>query len=108
MYTEADEIHLLKRHGGLAMFTNMQPPKLDDFFTNGYSTETQDSSLTHIYDHHQSGGGIIYFRDGDHQDLKAISGFQIFSANSGSEVDDLVPAHRYCYNYQYQCFISRS
>ncbi|WVZ12546.1 hypothetical protein V8G54_017076 [Vigna mungo] len=45
-------------------------------------TETQDSSLTHMYDHH----GSAYF--GDQQDLKAIAGFQAFSTNSGSEVDD--------------------
>ncbi|KAJ1376087.1 DNA-binding domain superfamily, partial [Sesbania bispinosa] len=47
-------------------------------------TETQDSSLTHIYDHHH---GSAYF-GGDHQDLKAIAAFQAFSTNSGSEVDD--------------------
>ncbi|KAH6823443.1 AINTEGUMENTA-like 6 [Perilla frutescens var. hirtella] len=89
MYTEADESHQLKEHGGPAAFTTyMQPPKLEDFFADGDSTETQDSSLTHIYDHHQTGGGVTYFGGGDHQDLKAISGFQAFSANSGSEVDD--------------------
>lgn len=64
---------------------NQGVPKLEDFL--GYSdsqTETQDSSLTQIYE--QSGGGSAYF--GDPQDLKAIAGFQAFSANSGSEVDD--------------------
>lgn len=45
-------------------------------------TETQDSSLTQIYDH-----GSAYFGD-QQQDLKAIAGFQAFSNNSGSEVDD--------------------
>ncbi|XP_061356706.1 AP2-like ethylene-responsive transcription factor AIL6 [Gastrolobium bilobum] len=69
------------------------PPKLEDFLGDSSSmmrysdsqTETQDSSLTHIYDHH--GGGSAYF-GGDHQDLKAITAFQAFSTNSGSEVDD--------------------
>ncbi|KAK4263083.1 hypothetical protein QN277_028555 [Acacia crassicarpa] len=58
-------------------------PKLEDFL--GYSdsqTETQDSSLTQIYEH--GGGG--YF--GDPQDLKTIAGFQAFTTNSGSEVED--------------------
>jgi len=66
------------------------PPKLEDFLGHSsavmrYSdsqTETQDSSLTHMYDHH----GSAYF--GDQQDLKTIAGFQAFSTNSGSEVDD--------------------
>ncbi|KAK1588716.1 hypothetical protein Q3G72_026367 [Acer saccharum] len=62
-------------------------PKLEDFFGDSSSivhsqTETQDSSLTQIYDHH----GSAFFND--HQDLKAITGFQAFSTNSGSEVDD--------------------
>lgn len=92
MYTEA-ESHELKEHGGAAVFTTtyMQPPKLEDFFADGDSTETQDSSLTHIYDHHHHqtpGGGATYFSSGEHQDLNAITGFQVFSANSGSEVDD--------------------
>ncbi|XP_042042353.1 AP2-like ethylene-responsive transcription factor AIL6 isoform X1 [Salvia splendens] len=47
------------------------PPKLEDFFADADSTETQDSSLTHIY-----------------EDLNAISAFQAFSANSGSDFDD--------------------
>ncbi|KAG5007745.1 hypothetical protein JHK85_026287 [Glycine max] len=77
------------------------PPKLEDFLGDSsavmrYSdsqTETQDSSLTHIYDHHHHHhhhhhhGSSAYF-GGDHQDLKAITGFQAFSTNSGSEVDD--------------------
>ncbi|KAE8706982.1 AP2-like ethylene-responsive transcription factor AIL6 [Hibiscus syriacus] len=45
-------------------------------------TETQGSSLTQIYDH----SGAAYFNE--HQDLNAITGFQAFSTNSGSEVDD--------------------
>ncbi|KAH1161255.1 hypothetical protein AAZX31_01G022000 [Glycine max] len=75
------------------------PPKLEDFLGDSsavmrYSdsqTETQDSSLTHIYDHHHHHhhhhGSTSYF-GGDQQDLKAITGFQAFSTNSGSEVDD--------------------
>ncbi|OMO95836.1 hypothetical protein CCACVL1_05221 [Corchorus capsularis] len=45
-------------------------------------TETQDSSLTQIYDH----GGSAYFNE--HQDLKSITRFQAFSTNSRSAVDD--------------------
>lgn len=65
-------------------------PKLEDFLGGDSSsivpysdsqTETQDSSLTHIYDQSSA-----YF--GDQQDLKAIAEFQAFSTNSGSEVDD--------------------
>ncbi|KZV53783.1 hypothetical protein F511_00049 [Dorcoceras hygrometricum] len=69
------------------------PPKLEDFFA-GDSTETQDSSLTHIYDHsHHTGGGAsaaAYFfsHGGEQQELNNITGFQAFSGNSGSEVDD--------------------
>ncbi|XP_059624133.1 AP2-like ethylene-responsive transcription factor AIL6 [Cornus florida] len=74
-----------------------QVPKLEDFFGGDSTTtqlvryadgqtETQDSSLTHIYDQSVS----AYFSD--HQDFKAIAattaGFQAFSTNSGSEVDD--------------------
>ncbi|KAA8530750.1 hypothetical protein F0562_005482 [Nyssa sinensis] len=69
-------------------------PKLEDFLSGDstslvrYSdsqTETQDSSLTHIYEQSAS----AYFND--HQDFKTIAataGFQAFSTNSGSEVDD--------------------
>ncbi|KAF3439196.1 hypothetical protein FNV43_RR17471 [Rhamnella rubrinervis] len=65
-------------------------PKLEDFLGDSSSmvrysdsqTETQDSSLTQIYDQ-----GSAYFGD-QQQDLKAIAGFQAFSTNSGSEVDD--------------------
>lgn len=66
-------------------------PKLEDFLGDSSSmvrypdsqTETQDSSsLTQIYDQ-----GSAYFGD-QQQDLKAITGFQAFSTNSGSEVDD--------------------
>ncbi|RDX58224.1 AP2-like ethylene-responsive transcription factor AIL6, partial [Mucuna pruriens] len=58
-------------------------PKMEDFFDN--KMETQDnSSLTQIYD---QGSASVYFSD--QQDLKAIPGFQAFSAtNSGSELDD--------------------
>lgn len=72
----------------LPALTQTHPvPKLEDFFADSSSlvhsqTETQDSSLTQIYDPHAS----AYFND--QQDLKAIAGFQAFSTNSGSEVDD--------------------
>ncbi|XWS45024.1 hypothetical protein CRYUN_Cryun15aG0100500 [Craigia yunnanensis] len=67
-----------------------QAPKLEDFLGDSSSivrysdsqTETQDSSLTQIYDHN----GSAYLNE--HQDLKAINGFQAFSSNSGSELDD--------------------
>ncbi|KVI08661.1 AP2/ERF domain-containing protein [Cynara cardunculus var. scolymus] len=79
-----------------------QAPKLEDFlggdttttahsmqsfrYTDGSQTETQDSSsLTHLYD----GSSSVYFSD--QQDLNGITGtagFQTFSTNSGSEVDD--------------------
>ncbi|KAJ0464200.1 putative transcription factor AP2-EREBP family [Helianthus annuus] len=79
-----------------------QAPKLEDFlggdttatttattqfrYADVAQTETQDSSsLTHMYD----GTGSVYFSD--QQDLNGIAGtagFQTFSANSGSEVDD--------------------
>ncbi|KAK9037803.1 hypothetical protein V6N11_022703 [Hibiscus sabdariffa] len=67
-----------------------QVPKLEDFLGDSSSivrfsdsqTETQDSSLSQIYDH----SGTAYLNE--HQDLKAVSGFQTFSTNSGSEVDD--------------------
>ncbi|KAL3527553.1 hypothetical protein ACH5RR_012209 [Cinchona calisaya] len=66
---------------------NLQaPPKLEDFL-GGDSTETQDSSLTHIYDQGGNSGSAAYFND-HHQDLKNITGFSGFSTNSGSEVDD--------------------
>ncbi|XP_042027419.1 AP2-like ethylene-responsive transcription factor AIL6 [Salvia splendens] len=75
----ADDIHYMQQQ--------QQPPKLEDFFAAaGDSTETQDSSLTHIYDHHHH--GAAYFDGGEQQDLKSIIGFQAFSANSASNVDD--------------------
>ncbi|KAJ9170435.1 hypothetical protein P3X46_018542 [Hevea brasiliensis] len=70
---------------------HQEAPKLEDFlgdsssivrYSDNSQTETQDSSLTHIYDQ----GSAAYFSD--QQDLKAIAGFQAFSTNSGSEVDD--------------------
>ncbi|GAA0147485.1 DNA-binding transcription factor [Lithospermum erythrorhizon] len=68
------------------------PVKLEDFLGGdaaAYSqTETNDSSLTNIYD--QGGASSVagaYF-NGHHQDLNAIAGFQAFSANSCSEVED--------------------
>ncbi|KAL4375960.1 hypothetical protein GQ457_02G015840 [Hibiscus cannabinus] len=64
-----------------------QVPKLEDFLGDSssivrYSAETQDSSLSQIYDH----SGTAYLNE--HQYLKAVTGFQTFSTNSGSEVDD--------------------
>lgn len=91
MYAEADN-HQVKEHNAAIYTSYMQqqaPPKLEDFFSGGGdSTETQDSSLTHIYDHHQPDGASAYFSNGEQQDLKSILGFQAFSANSGSAVDD--------------------
>ncbi|CAH2073231.1 unnamed protein product [Thlaspi arvense] len=78
-------------------------PKLEDFlgdsssivrYSDNSQTETQDSSLTQIYDprhhqnhnqnHHQTG----FYSDHSH-DFKTMAGFQTaFSTNSGSEVDD--------------------
>ncbi|EYU31708.1 hypothetical protein ABFS82_11G097900 [Erythranthe guttata] len=99
MYAENQH---LQEHGGggggggsvFATAAYMQPPKLEDFFAGGGdSTETQDdSSLTHIYDHHNHHHhhAAAYFSSNEHQDLKSTTytGFQAFSANSGSEVDD--------------------
>jgi AP2-like factor (ANT lineage) len=96
-YTDGEEDQTKQTHSdSLASFIdpqtqNHQPiPKLEDFLGDSmvrYSdsqTETQDSSLTQLYDQ-----GSTYFGDHhQHQDLKAITGFQAFSANSGSEVED--------------------
>lgn len=65
------------------------PPKLEDFLGDHSQTETQDSSLTHMYDHHNHHASSAAYFGSDHQDLKAIAAsFQAFSTNSGSEVDD--------------------
>ncbi|CAH9133574.1 unnamed protein product [Cuscuta epithymum] len=74
------------------------PPPLEDFLGGcgdsalvRYSesqTETQDSSsLTHIYDH-GGGGGCAEAYFNEQQDLKTLAGFQAFSTNSESDVDD--------------------
>lgn len=105
MYTEGDDYQVKEAATpsitNSSMLTNFvdpqlhhqQVPKLEDFLGGDSSslvrysesqTETQDSSLTHIYDH-----GSAYFNE--QQDLKAIAataGFQAFSTNSGSEVED--------------------
>lgn len=94
MYAEGGNHHLHHHqvkeslNDSSSIFTSFEtnpPPKLEDFlggdttssYVHRYSdtqTETtQDSSLTHIY---------------DHSDLKTIAAFQAFSTNSGSEVDD--------------------
>ncbi|KAK4490402.1 hypothetical protein RD792_001079 [Penstemon davidsonii] len=87
MYTETENHH----YTSYDMQPPPPPPKLEDFFAGGGdSTETQDSSLTHIYDHHHNqGGAAAYFGGEQQQDLKSLSGFEAFSGNSGSEVDDL-------------------
>ncbi|XP_073065531.1 AP2-like ethylene-responsive transcription factor AIL7 [Primulina eburnea] len=82
MYSEAENHYF----SSFMDSSTQAPPKLEDFF-GGDSTETQDSTLTHIYDNHQT-GAAAYFSHGDRQDLKAISEFEAFSANSGSEVDE--------------------
>ncbi|KAF1861959.1 hypothetical protein Lal_00026455 [Lupinus albus] len=86
-----------KNMAELPYFVNFPPPqavpKLENFLGDSSSmmrysdsqTETPDSSLTHVYDQVVSG---TYFGVGEHQDLKAITGFQAFSTNSGSDVDD--------------------
>ena len=105
MYTEGDDYQVkeaatpsITNSSMLTSFVDpqlhhQQVPKLEDFLGGDSSslvrysesqTETQDSSLTHIYDH-----GSAYFNE--QQDLKAIAataGFQAFSTNSGSEVED--------------------
>ncbi|KAL6552125.1 hypothetical protein OROGR_008279 [Orobanche gracilis] len=68
-------------------YSIQQAPKLEDFFA-GDSTETQSSSLTKMYDHHQTCGGAAYFGSGEQQDIKTIIGFPSFSAKSVSDVDD--------------------
>ncbi|CAL5189100.1 unnamed protein product [Lathyrus oleraceus] len=104
---EAQEqsIWFMDSSNGQSVNHHAPPPKLEDFLGDS-QTETQDSSLTHMYDHHQHHHhGSTYF-GGDHhhqhqqqqqhqhqqhhqhQDLKSITGFQAFSNNSGSEVDD--------------------
>ncbi|XP_042020267.1 AP2-like ethylene-responsive transcription factor AIL6 [Salvia splendens] len=59
------------------IYGSYPPPKLEDFFAGGGgdSTETQDSTLTHIY------GGDGYFGGDEQQDLKSIIGFQAFSGD---------------------------
>ncbi|CAH8270684.1 unnamed protein product [Arabidopsis lyrata] len=74
-------------------------PKLEDFlgdsssivrFSDNSQTDTQDSSLTQIYDprhHHHNPNQTGFYSD--HHDFKTMAGFQTaFSTNSGSEVDD--------------------
>ncbi|XP_048438031.1 AP2-like ethylene-responsive transcription factor AIL6 [Pyrus x bretschneideri] len=73
-------------------------PKLEDFLGDSSSmvrysdsqTETQDSSsLTHMYDQSSTYfGGDHHHHHQRQEDLKAITGFQAFSTNSGSEVED--------------------
>ncbi|XP_042992919.1 AP2-like ethylene-responsive transcription factor AIL6 [Carya illinoinensis] len=68
---------------------NQAIPKLEDFLGDSSSlvrhsdsqTETQDSSLTQIYNQ-----GAAYFNE--QQDIKAIAGLKTFSTISGSDVAD--------------------
>ncbi|KAL1536770.1 hypothetical protein AAHA92_29365 [Salvia divinorum] len=88
-HKSADDIHKQKEQHIYSGYMQHPPPKLEDFFAAaGDSTETQDSSLTHIYDHHHGDGAAAYFDGVEQQDLKSIIGFQAFTANSGSNVDD--------------------
>ncbi|GMP25821.1 hypothetical protein CsSME_00002507 [Camellia sinensis var. sinensis] len=97
--TKPEGLAMAQSIGDSSIFTsfvdsqiNQQPsPKLEDFLGGDstlvrYSdsqTETQDSSLTHIYD--QSGSALF----ADHPDFRTIDGgFQAFSTNSSSEIDD--------------------
>lgn len=66
------------------------PPKLEDFFAcGGDSAETQESSLTHIYDSSAAAAAASYYVNPEQQNLKTITEFPAaFSTNSGSEVDD--------------------
>ncbi|KAM1504358.1 hypothetical protein FF1_000466 [Malus domestica] len=90
-------------------------PKLEDFLGDSSSmvrysdsqTETQDSSLTHIYDQSSTFfGGDQHQHQNQHQqqeDLKAITGFQAFSTNSGSEVDSASMARTTQQQQQLSC-----
>ncbi|KAM3283209.1 AP2-like ethylene-responsive transcription factor AIL6 [Capsicum chacoense] len=60
------------------------PPKLEDFLGGDSSSLTQDSSsLTHMYNYNDP-------HSHHHQDFKSLTGFQAFSTNSGSEVENSV------------------
>ncbi|MCE3050034.1 hypothetical protein HAX54_046351 [Datura stramonium] len=97
MYSEGEkEVIGLNINGDTSIFQNFvdsqihqqPPPKLEDFLGGDSSSLTQDSSsLTHIYEHQN---GSAYNNYNEHQDLKTITGFQAFSTNSGSEVDNSV------------------
>ncbi|EPS67992.1 hypothetical protein M569_06780, partial [Genlisea aurea] len=79
------EDHPLKEQGICSVLAGYipTPPKLEDFFAGGDSTETrEDSSLTH-----NAGVGYFAAEDRNH-DLKNLAGIPAFSANSGSEVDN--------------------
>ncbi|XP_004509770.1 AP2-like ethylene-responsive transcription factor AIL6 [Cicer arietinum] len=79
---QAQSIFFMDSSNGQSV-NHAPPPKLEDFLGDSNQTETQDSSLTHMYDHQN------YFGGDHHQDLNTIAGFQAFSNNSGgSEVDD--------------------
>ncbi|XP_004250153.2 AP2-like ethylene-responsive transcription factor AIL6 isoform X1 [Solanum lycopersicum] len=95
MYSEAEkEVIGLNINTDSSIFQNFvenAPPKLEDFFGGDSSSLTQDSSsLTHIYEN--PNGSAVYDNNNynEHQDFKNITGFQAFSTNSGSEVDNSV------------------
>ncbi|XP_059307395.1 AP2-like ethylene-responsive transcription factor AIL6 [Lycium ferocissimum] len=97
MYSEGEkEVLGLNINGDTSIFQNFMdsnPPKLEDFLGGDTSSLTQDSSsLTHIYEQQQQNGSQAYNNsfNNEHQDLKNITGFQAFSTNSGSEVDNSV------------------
>ncbi|KAF8404718.1 hypothetical protein HHK36_009607 [Tetracentron sinense] len=101
-YTEQNQVEEIREQSiaDLSILTSLNPqiqpqtvPKLEDFL-GGHSsslarysdsqTETQESSLSNVHEQ-----GSSHFSN--QQDLNAIAataGFQAFSANSGSEIDD--------------------
>ncbi|KAJ8557499.1 hypothetical protein K7X08_003124 [Anisodus acutangulus] len=105
MYSEGDEKEVLGLNS--SMFQNFvdsqihqqPPPKLEDFLGGDTSSLTQDSSsLTHMYNNYN-----------EHQDLKNITGFQAFSTNSGSEVDNSVGGTESCNELGYtECVVNTS
>uniref|UniRef100_M1BBX8 AP2/EREBP transcription factor n=1 Tax=Solanum tuberosum TaxID=4113 RepID=M1BBX8_SOLTU len=96
MYSEAEkEVIGLNINTDSSIFQNFvehPPPKLEDFLGGDSSSLTQDSSsLTHIYENpNGSAATAVYNNYNEHQDFKNITGFQAFSTNSGSEVDNSV------------------
>lgn len=99
MYSEAEkEVIGININADSSIFQNFvehPPPKLEDFLGGDSSSLTQDSSsLTHLYENRSGSAAtaatVTYNNYNEHQDLKNIAGFQAFSTNSGSEVDNSV------------------